>query len=66
MKVATIFGEREGGVSEVPDLKPVENWVVVKVHAIPMCTEWKAFVAGHKSNGLGHEAAGEVVEVAQP
>ena len=66
MKVAAIFGEREGGVSEVPDLKPVENWVVVKVHAIPMCTEWKAFVAGHKSNSLGHEAAGEVVEVAQP
>lgn len=66
MKVAAILGERKGGVVEVADPRPKENWVVVKVHAAPMCTEYKAFVSGHKTEGLGHEAAGEVVEVAQP
>jgi threonine dehydrogenase-like Zn-dependent dehydrogenase len=31
-----------------------------------MCTEYKAFVTGQSGQYLGHEAAGEVVEVAQP
>ena len=31
-----------------------------------MCTEYKAFVEGRVSSAHGHEAAGEVVEVAQP
>jgi len=42
------------------------NWVVVKVHAAPMCTEYKTFRAGRDAEFLGHEAAGEVVDVAQP
>jgi len=66
MKVAAVLGERRGGVVELADPKAKENWVVVKVHAAPMCTEYKAFVDGRKTTGLGHEAAGEVVEVAQP
>ncbi len=66
MKVAAIFGEREGGVIDVPDPKPKDNWVLVKVHAAPMCTEYKGFVGGRATTALGHEAAGEVVEVAQP
>ena len=66
MKVAAVLGERRGGVVEVADPKPKENWVVVKVHAAPMCTEYKAFIGRRESTGLGHEAAGEVVEVAQP
>ena len=66
MKVAAVLGERRGGAVEVPDPQPKENWALVKVHAAPMCTEYKAFVAGHQTTGLGHEAAGEVVEVAQP
>jgi L-iditol 2-dehydrogenase len=44
----------------------VDNWVVVKVHAAPMCTEYKAFLNGAPNATLGHEAAGEVVEVARP
>jgi len=39
---------------------------VVKVHAAPMCTEYKRFLSGEPSDSLGHEAAGEVVAVAQP
>jgi len=66
MKKAVILGERQAGLVEVPDPKPVKDWVVVKVHATPMCTEYKTFVSGHKSDYLGHEAAGEVVDVSQP
>lgn len=66
MKKAVILGERQAGLVEVPDPKPVKDWVVVKVHAAPMCTEYKMFVSGHKSDYLGHEAAGEVADVAQP
>ncbi|MBI4552059.1 MAG: zinc-binding dehydrogenase [Candidatus Latescibacteria bacterium] len=39
---------------------------MVKVHAAPMCTEYKSFVAGHSAVSLGHEAAGEVVAIDQP
>lgn len=66
MKKAIIEGERKAGVVEVPIPKPREDWVLVKVHVAPMCTEYKPFVAGHRSEFLGHEAAGEVVEIAQP
>lgn len=66
MKKAVILGERRAGLVDVPDPQPKENWVLVKVHAAPMCTEYKAFVAGHRAEFLGHEAAGEVVAVAQP
>ena len=61
-----IEGERRAGVVEVPVPKPREDWVLVKVHVAPMCTEYKPFTSGHRSEFLGHEAAGEVVEVAQP
>ena len=66
MKKAAILGERKAGLVEVPDPQPKEDWVVVKVHAAPMCAEYKGFVAGHAADRLGHEAAGEVVAVAQP
>lgn len=66
MKKVVILGERKAGLVEVPNPRPKEDWVVVKVHAAPMCAEYKDFVAGHKTEFLGHEAAGEVVEVAQP
>ncbi len=66
MKKAVLFGDRKAGVVDVSDPQPKEDWGVVKVHVAPMCTEFKAFVAGHKGESLGHEAAGEVVAVAQP
>ncbi len=66
MKKGVILGKRKAGIAEVPDPKAKKGWVLVKVHAAPMCTEYKIFLAGHKTNYLGHEAAGEVVEVAQP
>ena len=66
MKKAAVLGERRGGVVEAPDPRPKENWVLVKVHVAPMCTEYKSFLSGRENAFLGHEAAGEVVEVAQP
>ncbi|RKU38453.1 alcohol dehydrogenase [Candidatus Poribacteria bacterium] len=66
MKVAAILGEHQAGLIDVPDPTPKEDWVVVKIHASPMCNEYHAFEHGHKSDWLGHEAAGEVVDIAQP
>ena len=55
-----------GRIIEVPDPKAKDDWVVVKVQTAPMCTEYKTFLSGGRIEYLGHEAAGEVVEVAQP
>lgn len=66
MKKAVITGERRAEIVEAPTPEPKDDWVVVKVLATPMCTEYKMFVAGHRAAYLGHEAAGEVVAVAQP
>lgn len=66
MKKAAILGERKAGLVDAPDLKPKEDWAVVKVHVAPMCTEYKSFISGKPSEFLGHEAVGEVVDIAQP
>jgi len=66
VKKAVILGERKAGLVDVADPKPKEDWALVKVHVTPMCTEYKAFVGGRPHDFLGHEAAGEVVAVAQP
>ena len=66
MKTAAVFGPKQGGVVDAPNPTAGENWVVVKIHTAPMCTEFKTYVAGKEAPYLGHEAAGEVVEVAQP
>lgn len=66
MKRAVILGERQGGVVDAPMPEPKEDWVLVKVHAAPLCTEYKGFTEGNQSEYLGHEAAGEVVAVARP
>ena len=66
MKSAVVRAKEQADVvlSEAPRAR--DNWVVVKVRAAPMCTEYKAFAAGQGHPFMGHEAAGEVVEVAQP
>jgi L-iditol 2-dehydrogenase len=66
MQKVIIPGDHKVELVDVPEPQAKENWVVVKVHAAPMCTEYKAWANGHKSEFLGHEAAGEVVAVAQP
>ncbi len=66
MKQAVITGVRQAELADVAEPRPFENWVVVKIHAAPMCTEYKSFIAGHNASLMGHEAAGEVVAAAQP
>lgn len=66
MKKAIIAGVRQACLIEAPRPKPVADWALVKVLVAPMCTEYKAFLAGGRHEFLGHEAAGEVAEVAQP
>ena len=66
MNKAVIVGARRAEVIDVPDPHAKEDWAVVRVHVAPMCTEYKQFVAGARSEYLGHEAAGVVVEIAQP
>jgi L-iditol 2-dehydrogenase len=66
MRQAAIIAERRATLLDQPDPTPFDDWVVVKVHAAPMCTEYKAFLDGTPNPSLGHEAAGEVVAVARP
>lgn len=66
MQKVAITGERQAALVDVAEPQPKENWAVIKVHAAPMCTEYKTFVSGTPNAFLGHEAAGEVVAVAQP
>lgn len=66
MKVAAMFGDGKAGLTDKPDPRPKEDFVLVKVHSVPMCTEYKGFKHGSKGDSFGHEASGEVVEVAQP
>jgi L-iditol 2-dehydrogenase len=63
MKRAIISGERQAEIVNAQEPDPVKDWVKVKVHAAPMCTEHKGFTEGNEQEYLGHEAAGEVVEV---
>ena len=65
MKVVAITGRRECALADRPDPVVKDNYVLIKITAAPMCTEVAAYRNGELSDTLGHEAAGEVVEVAQ-
>ncbi len=65
MQKVVITGKRRTELVEVPTPKAVADWAVVRVIVAPMCTEYKAYRDGEQNACLGHEAAGEVVEVAR-
>jgi len=65
MKVVRIAGKRKTELIDLPTPKAKGEFTVVKIHAAPMCTEYKSFRDGVSCQSIGHEAAGEVVEVAQ-
>lgn len=65
MKKAIITGERQVELVEAPTPRAKEDWVLVKVHIAAMCTEYKAYRDGGRHEYLGHEAVGEVAEVAK-
>ena len=66
MKKAVILGERKAGLVEVPVPQPKEDWVLVRVCASALCTEYKSYLVGRELQLGGHEGVGEVVAVAQP
>lgn len=68
MKVVAITEVRKAELVEKPIPKPKEDWALVKILSAPMCTEYKSWLNPGRLpiEGMGHEAAGEVVEVAQP
>lgn len=63
MKAVRISGEKECEIVGVPDPKVRDHYVRIKVHSAPLCTESKLYEQGIQVRDLGHEAAGEVVEV---
>lgn len=65
MKVVAITGEKSCEIVELPDPVVRDNYVLVKILAAPMCTEVGDYKRGHRLQSIGHEAAGEVVEVAR-
>ena len=65
MKVVAKFGPESAGLIDKPDPVAEGEFVVVKIHSAPMCTEYKGFKNEGKNDKFGHEAAGEVVEIAQ-
>jgi L-iditol 2-dehydrogenase len=66
MKTVSIRAHRSVDIieEEIPRVK--EYFVVVKVRTAPMCTEFYHYRDGTEALCLGHEAAGEVVDVARP
>ncbi|MHC4252064.1 MAG: zinc-dependent alcohol dehydrogenase [Planctomycetota bacterium] len=66
MQVVAITGTRECALVEKPKPVAKDEFAVVKILAAPMCTEYHAYRDGKASDCLGHEAAGEVVEVGRP
>ena len=64
MKRAAITGAKTTMLLDTPIPRPKEDWVLVKILAVPLCTEYKNWLNGSEYHG--HEAAGEVVEVSRP
>ncbi len=65
MKKVVIRSKQSAELIDTPEPKAKGHWAVVKIHVAPLCTEYKAFDSGENPDCLGHEAAGEVIEVAQ-
>jgi L-iditol 2-dehydrogenase len=68
MKVVHISGKRKCNLIEKPMPRVKENFVLLKIHVAPMCNEYLAyrdfdFRERNKPDSLGHEAAGEIVDV---
>jgi L-iditol 2-dehydrogenase len=60
MKLAAITGEKQVQLIDKPEPQPHGDIALVKVLVAPACTEYKMYAAGHQSECIGHEAAGEV------
>ena len=66
MKVVAITGPKQHSLVEKPEPTVKADFVKVKITVCPMCTEFRDYQRGAIGDSIGHEAAGEVVEIAQP
>lgn len=66
MKVVAITGKKQCALIEKPKPKIQGDYCLVKIMSAPMCTEFHQYEDGVTGDDLGHEAAGEVVKIAQP
>lgn len=66
MNVVAITGKRTCEIVERPEPCIRGEFVKVAIRSAPMCTEVHGYRDGALSDCLGHEAAGDVVEVARP
>jgi L-iditol 2-dehydrogenase len=66
MKVVAITDKCQAELVERSEPRVKADFAVVKIHVAPMCTEYKDYQGGSLRHNIGHEAAGEVVEVAKP
>lgn len=66
MRSISIVGPEQAETRQIPIPSARDEYVVVRNEAIPICTEFKSYFSGETADEIGHEAAGEVVEVAQP
>ena len=46
MKTVKITGTKEAELKEVSDPRIREDFVLVKIYSVPMCTEYKKFAIG--------------------
>jgi len=59
-----VLGDEKAWLAEAPDPEPEGEWIVVKVHASPICgSDMHAYHAEGTHAGQGHEGTGEVVAV---
>jgi L-iditol 2-dehydrogenase len=69
MKVVALTERRNCTVIDKPRPRIKQDYILIKVHVAPMCNEHHAyrdhdFRDRNRLDSLGHEAAGEIVEVA--
>lgn len=65
MKVVQVVEPGRAELADASDPKASGQFAVVKILCASMCTEYKQFQSGKPMRHIGHEAAGEVVEIAQ-
>ncbi|MCY4482145.1 MAG: zinc-binding dehydrogenase [Spirochaetaceae bacterium] len=63
MKKAVIHAPRQARLVDVPIPEPRGDLVLIRVRAVPMCTEYKTWESGRTAEALGHEGVGEVAAV---
>lgn len=66
MKQATVTGVQQAEVREFPDPQADSRRALLKILIAPLCTEYKTFAGGNRTDFMGHEAVAEVLETVGP